>query len=295
MKTLQLNVEELRKKRLFVGVPMYGGNCAGLFNKSMTDLAYICGKYQIDLKIHYLFNESLITRARNYIVDEFLRSDYDYFLFIDADIGFEVTDALTLLFLADDEHQIIAGPYPKKTIAWEKITKAVNRGFGKDNPGELNYFVGDFVFNPVSSETSFKIDEMLEIREAGTGFMLMTRQVLQDIVDKMPEIMYTPDHIRTENFDGTRKIAAIFDIGIDPTSNRYLSEDYLFCYRARNLGYKVWLCPWMSLTHVGMYMFSGSIQAMAAIDATPTADESSAFHRSPAKTKQLTDKLKGRR
>ena len=71
---LQIPVEELRKRKLFVATPMYGGQCAGMFAKSTADLAAMCAQYQIPLQFYYLFNESLITRARNYCCDEFMRS-----------------------------------------------------------------------------------------------------------------------------------------------------------------------------------------------------------------------------
>ena len=30
-------------------------------------------------------------------------------------------------------------------------------------------------------------------------------------------------------------------------SDRYLSEDYMFCQFVRKLGIKTWFCPWMKL------------------------------------------------
>lgn len=57
-------------------------------------------------------------------------------------------------------------------------------------------------------------------------------------------------------------------------SNRYLSEDYMFCQWIRNAGMKIWLCPWMGLQHVGSYVFSGTLQDLANIGASATADES---------------------
>jgi len=75
---IKIEIEKLRKKKLFIATPMYGGQCAGLYTKSTNDLAMSCAKYDIDIKFYYLFNESLITRARNYCVDEFLRSDYTH-------------------------------------------------------------------------------------------------------------------------------------------------------------------------------------------------------------------------
>jgi len=34
---LQVKIEELQKKKLFVAAPMYGGQCAGMFCKSTND------------------------------------------------------------------------------------------------------------------------------------------------------------------------------------------------------------------------------------------------------------------
>jgi hypothetical protein len=59
---------------------------------------------------------------------------------------------------------------------------------------------------------------------------------------------------------------------IDPATRRYLSEDYMFCQYARAIGIHVWLCPWIKLQHIGSYIFAGSLQHLAKIDASPTAD-----------------------
>ena len=116
---VKIGIEELRKKRIMVCTPMYGGMCSGMYSKACCDLATLSTKYQMDLKFFYLFNESLIPRARNYLVDEFLRAEeYTHLMFIDADIHFDPNDVLTLAALDKD---IIGGPYPKKCIAWERI------------------------------------------------------------------------------------------------------------------------------------------------------------------------------
>jgi len=128
---IKVPIGELQKKKLFVATPMYGGACAGMYTRSIADLAAICAKYEIPLQLYYLFNESLITRARNYCVDEFLRSDATHLMFIDSDIGFNPQDVIALLALQTDEseYDIIGGPYPKKCISWEKIKIAVDKGF----------------------------------------------------------------------------------------------------------------------------------------------------------------------
>ena len=94
---LRVQVDDVRKKKLFVAAPMYGGMCAGMFCKSTNDLSALFRAHNIELKFYYLFNESLITRARNYCADEFMRSDSTHLLFIDSDIGFNAQDVLAML------------------------------------------------------------------------------------------------------------------------------------------------------------------------------------------------------
>ena len=273
---IKITADDLRNKSLMIATPMYGGNCSGFYTKSCNELATVCAKHDIPVRFYYLFNESLITRARNYCVDEFLRSDATHLMFVDSDIGFNYRDVLTLLHLCDEGtgYDIVTGPYPKKTIAWEKIKTAVDMGYGK-NPFELENFIGDYVFNPAEGIDSFRIDEPVEIREGGTGFMMIHRKVFEKYAEAYPELKYRPDHVRTQNFDGSREITAYFDTIIEPESRRYLSEDYMFSLYARRIGLKVWLCPWMQLKHVGSYVFGGSMAALAAIQASPTASAES--------------------
>jgi len=271
---MEITVEELRKRKIFLGTPMYGGICEGTYTKSVADLSAICTRYGIDMRLFFLFNESLITRARNYTVDEFLRSDMTHLMFIDADIQFDANDVLTLAAIADPDSNkdIVCGPYPKKTISWEKIKKAVDKGFADENPNVLENFVGDHVFNPVEGVSEIKINEPAEVSEGGTGFMMIQRRVFEKFAEAYPQQLYTPDHVRTKHFDGTRQIMAYFDTVIDEKSNRYLSEDYMFCRWARDIGIKVWMCPWMKLSHAGKYNFTGNLEALAQVGVSATAD-----------------------
>ena len=66
---IKINLEEIRKRKLFVATPMYGGMNHGLYAKACLDLQALCMQYGIQVKFSFLFNESLITRARNYLVE----------------------------------------------------------------------------------------------------------------------------------------------------------------------------------------------------------------------------------
>ena len=273
---ISVSIEELRKRKIFIATPMYGGMCTGQYCKSSADLAILASKYGMDVRFFYLYNESLITRARNYLVDEFLRSDCTHLMFIDADIGFDPDDVIALSVIAEtgSDKEVVCGPYPKKCISWEKIKKAVDRGFADKDPQQLERYVGDYVFNPTDGQESIALNEPVEVLEGGTGFMIIQRGVFEKYRKAYPHLSYKPDHVRTEHFDGSREIHAYFDCVIDPKTKRYLSEDYMFCQYARDAGMKVWLCPWMKLEHQGTYVFGGSLIDLANLGVTATADVS---------------------
>lgn len=261
---LKITTDELRKKKIFVATPCYGGMNVGLYTKSCLDLQATCMQYGIEVRFSFIFNESLITRARNYLVDEFLRSNCSHLLFIDSDIQFDPQDVLALLAL---DKEIAGGPYPKKSINWSNVVNAIKKNLDNKefDPGSLEQVTGDFVFNPVPGTKSFKVSEPVEVMEIGTGFMMVKREVFEKYKEEYPHLNYKPDHVGQSNFDGTRYIHAYFDTIIDPHSHRYLSEDYMFCQNARAIGIQVWLCPWMKTVHVGSYGFKGDLPTVAAL------------------------------
>lgn len=258
---LEVSVEKLRKCKLFVATPMYGGMNHGMYAKSCLDLQALCANYGVECRFSFIFNESLITRARNYLVDEFLRAEsFTHMLFLDADIHFDPRDVIAMLALDKD---VIGGPYPKKSIKWGAVREAVKRNPNID-PIDMEKVAGDFVFNPAPGTERFNVSEPIEVLELGTGFMMIKREVFGKFKDAYPELRYKPDHVGQANFDGSRYIHAYFDTVIDHgNSDRYLSEDYMFCQWWRKLGGQIWLCPWMRTHHIGTYAFTGDMPAVA--------------------------------
>lgn len=278
---LEVKVEDLRKKSLFIACPMYGGQCHGMFTKSCLDLQGVLQNYGISCRFSFIFNESLITRARNYLSDEFLRTGMTNMIFIDSDIHFDPRDVLTLLAL---DKQIIGAPYPKKSLKWWAVKEALLKN-PKLEPSDLEKLVGDFVFNPVAGTHQFNVGEPIRVMEIGTGYMMIKREVFDLWKEQYPEYTYKPDHVGQAFFDGSRYIHAYFDCIIDRKrsitikndlgekksgevvevggSDRYLSEDYFFCQQWRNMGGEVWLCPWMKTHHIGTYAFTGDMPAVA--------------------------------
>ena len=263
---IKVKIEDLKKHKLFVATPMYGGMAHGMYVKASLDLQALMSKYGVETRFSFLFNESLITRARNYLVDEFLRSDCTHLLFIDSDVHYNPQDVVALLAL---DKEVIGGPYPKKAINWNNIALAA-RKHPDLAPQELENLVGDYVFNVVKGTQQFSVTEPLEVLEIGTGYMMVKREVFPILEEKYPQLRYKPDHVGQAHFDGSRYIHAYFDTVIDTLdsatgggSDRYLSEDYMFCQLWRKTGGSIFLCPWMKTQHIGTYPFTGNLAKIA--------------------------------
>ena len=167
------------------------------------------------------------------------------------------------------DKDVIGGPYPKKAIKWRAVKGAIAKNPDIE-PQLLEKVAGDFVFNPVKGTSQFNVTEPLDVLEIGTGFMMVKREVFAKMEEAYPMIRYKPDHVGQANFDGSRYIHAFFDTVIDSKdsitgggSDRYLSEDYMFCQMWRKMGGQIFLCPWMRTAHIGTYHFHGDMPAVA--------------------------------
>lgn len=209
--------------------PLYGGFCTAEYADSMARLQASLDLSGIKYKVLHHVNDSLIPRARNCLVARFMRdpelTSYSHFMFIDGDISFEPEDVAKLLNLDTD---VACGCYPTKkdnaeTTAW-KDGKLVN----------LDEFNG-----PV------------DIDFAGTGFLMIKRGVFEKLQYAHPETRHMEGHLG--------EVYALFDTAVsdepDWRNRFYISEDYLFCQRWRNLGGKIILDPSIRLGHVGRKVY----------------------------------------
>ena len=51
---IEIKIEELRKRKIFVATPMYGGQCHGMYTKATNDLSAMCASMGIELRFFYL-------------------------------------------------------------------------------------------------------------------------------------------------------------------------------------------------------------------------------------------------
>jgi len=201
-----------------------------------------------------MFNESLIQRGRNALVHGFMgRPECTHLLFIDADIKFNAIDVIKMI---ESDKDIICGIYPKKEINWEEVERAVREGLPQE---QLKNRTGSLVVNlkNYTGSVTVPVDQPVEIFNGGTGFMLIKRNTFEVL----------KNHVASYNNDvnilgqkiGADRITEYFACAIEPGTERLLSEDYYFCWKAREAGLTVWAAPWVHLGHFGTYLFEGGL------------------------------------
>ena len=262
---IEIPVGLLRKKHIFIATPCYGGQLGEPYFRSMMKLAIMCNKYDIPYTISTLANESLITRGRNTLVSFFMENkEATHLFFVDADIEFEAEDFLRMVAY---DKPITVGAYPKKAINWDSIIHAARANDSESSQTieghSSNYVVNfDFIRDEQGEKTpQVQIhDNLIKLKDAGTGFMCIKKETIQKMFDKHPDLSYANDINVDQKFE--KHMYALFDCIIDPESRRYLSEDYTFCRRWQDMGGDVWLDPRTALNHVGHYTFRGNIRKL---------------------------------
>ena len=238
------------KVKLFVATPAYGGWLCEDYLHSMLELQTFCNQEQIPFRIQTLGMESLVTRARNTLVANFLDDeDATHLLFVDADIGFKPQIVKRML---DFDHEVVCAPYPMKLINWSAIPQLV-----KD---DLDYKTLSLPY-----VLNFKDKDNIEVKQgfanvldAATGFLLIKKESLLKMVKEYPELHYNTDQILNGKEYDSKNTYLFFDTMKDD-DGRYLSEDYAFSRRWQKIGGKIWADLSSELIHYGQYKFQGQL------------------------------------
>jgi hypothetical protein len=229
--------------RVFIATPMYGGMAAATYTMSLVHTPATFFKHGVGLDFSCAINDSLVTRARNYLTFQFLNSPATHLMWIDADIGFDPVDIIKMVGVDKD---IVCGIYPKKEINWQAVAKAGAEGVP---PERLRDHERSLVLNLIDkSPDRLTVEGLVEVANAGTGFMLIKRAVFEALADDAASYV-----------DGSTpgiELKEFYAVSIDPDAgNSLLSEDYHFCKLARDRGFKIYAAPWVRLTHTGTYIF----------------------------------------
>jgi hypothetical protein len=245
--------------RVHFALPAFGGAVTAQCMRSILDLGDALRARGIPWTLDMVVHESLVQRARNHLVADFLRdTQATHLLFIDADIQFRPGDVLGML---DAGKPVVCGAYPAKGFDLPALAAAARDGHPAPLTQGTRMVVN--VLQPESGERTrdFVADRgCVPILEAATGFLLLERRVVESVIAAHPEILYESDTPAERG----RPMWAVFDCAIvrhgpHDIARRYLSEDYLFSRRVRALGFEISLYLPAQLGHVGQHVYRGDV------------------------------------
>ena len=228
-------IKKLQQSHVHFATPCYGGNIMEGCFSSYLRYSMLAIKHDIPFSLDTMVNESLVCRARNNLVAKFLANkNATHLMFVDADIAWDPEYVLRMVL---HDKGVVCGAYPMKT---EPIRYVINRLEGGQSA-----------------------DPLYEVSTAGTGFMLIKREIIESLIEKLPETKYRDNLNLGAQFEP--HMYALFDTMIDENGN-YLSEDWTFCKRVREiLGKPIWIDAGINLDHLGTHRFRGDIESLSNI------------------------------
>jgi len=240
---------------ILIATPCFGGMVAQNYMLSVLRLMSYAKTAGFDVTLSMVGYDALISRARSTLVAAFLDNvKATHLLFVDADISFEPRQVERLLRFDKD---FCGALYPLKSMDWDRVAERCVAGGENVQQAALSY-VG--LFCPEAERK--QEGDLATAIYAGGGFQLIRRNAIERMIAGYPETHF--HHVHNLPMSGSRRDAvqsenlfALFDCIIDPETGAYLSEDYSFCRRWRQIGGEIWLDCASKLTHSGPYEFVG--------------------------------------
>jgi cellulose synthase/poly-beta-1,6-N-acetylglucosamine synthase-like glycosyltransferase len=220
---------DMAGKSIFIALPAYDFKVSLKLAISLARFAQSAAQHGVDIQIGSICGCSVVSRARNLLAQDMLDSQCDFLLFIDSDINFEPEDIFRLMAWGQDPKKGIVAAVPRT----RSETKTYIANLDYDDNGELT-------MNGMG---------LVRAERVATAFMLVRREVFVTLSEAHPEWSYY-------DRKSDRMLSCMFDFQL--AEEGYIGEDYLFCDRAREHGFEVWIDPSITLGHMGVQEYVGN-------------------------------------
>jgi hypothetical protein len=242
---------------IFVATPVHS-ECSIHYTQSLLSFQQKCLANNI-LVSFSLLKSSLVTQGRNLCVNAFMEEcrnfTYSHMLFIDSDIEFSFE---TIMKLVAADKDIVAAPYPLKTLDWNKIAHRIKtRNIEDGETMSKNGFTW-----PIKLEDKNQISitkGVAEVSHAPTGCMLIKREVFEKMIKELPELKINQPTIINNQIIEKEFMYNFFDCYHEPETKRYYGEDFGFCKRWSEIGGKCHILVDDYITHIGEYRYTGCL------------------------------------
>jgi hypothetical protein len=255
--TIEIDNKQLQSWNVLFAIPCYDQQISEPTMMSLIKTLMYFRDHNIKFAVATI-TDSLINRARNSMTAKFMAQEQlTHLMCIDADISWEPEDIIKMLW---HDKEIMTGAYPIKSVNWESVEQNVKDGMTHDQLlGNSLRFVVNAVKDKENQSLSVS-NGAIEIFDAGTGFMLIKREVFTKLIAAYPHLKYNDD-TGSLNDEERNWTYAFFNSYIDPHLNRFLSEDYGFCRYWQDIDGKVWVDPAIKMGHLGRMRYEGTMMS----------------------------------
>lgn len=208
-------------KKILIATPCLDQKVDAYFVHSLCESIKLGIKYDLDIRCVFLANESILPMARNELFALAYKENYDTMVFIDDD---EYWDEQILIDIILSEKDIVSVP-------------VVNKG---DKEQTFNVWL----------KKDYEVDDSdgyIKIEKCGTGFMKLSRKVVEDLW-----------HSNTELVFRGRKLKNICEYIYE--NGDFVGEDITLSKKVKELGYDIWLNPHHTVSHIGNKMYKGDFK-----------------------------------
>ena len=247
------NINKEEKISIMVCTPVHS-EVSMHYTQALLEFQKVCMLKNI-LVSFVILKSSLVTQGRNLCVSSFLNADHKYthLLFIDADINFTPESIFEMIAL---DREVIAIPYPMKTINWDKVDR-LSKEIKYKNSTELSTLGFTYPIKVADTSNIIVQNNVIEVTHAPTGCMLIKRQVFDKMIEKYPDLEINQPTILNGEETKNKNLYNFFDTLHDPVTKKYYGEDFGFCQKWRDIGGKCYCYINRFITHVGEYQYSG--------------------------------------
>ena len=244
---------ELQKSpyRIFVATPVHD-QCSIHYAQGLLEFQQLCFKKNVEVTFQ-IMKSSLVTQGRNLCVSGFLESNCTHMLFVDSDILF---NAESIFKMIERDKDVIAIPYPLKTLMWDKAFKKMQDGEIK-KPDDIRKWLHTY---PMKIENMHDINVergVIEVTHSPTGCMLIKRQVFDKMIKAYPDKQIVQKTVINGEYVDKPHMWNFFDTIHDPETKTYLGEDFSFCKLWREIGGKCYAFIDDPIAHVGEHQYQG--------------------------------------
>ena len=221
--------QEVKKPSLYIAMPCYDSVKIQTM-VSMCKLVADLTRAGIKVDINTL-KSPYISYARNILTAQFMKSDKDYLLFIDADVEFEPECPLRMVVAQKD---IVCTPYRVKT----------------NDPKVIRYTTSV----PDNNNVKVLPGGLVELTRGPSGMMLIHRRVFETLQKNRPDLEIQA-HQHVDLFPEGFKIFSFWDCIFK--DGKWTGDDIAFCNLATENGFKLYANIESTMVHHGAYGYKG--------------------------------------